>query len=81
MLREVLELEVGLRDSARRDESLHYLRGILSKWSRSASSEAPPPERSQARRLLRAITGGARERVEDDDYRKLLEQYGLGARR
>lgn len=81
MLREVFDLEAGLRDDNRRDESLMLLRARLAQWSKVSRAEQDSPDRSQARRVLRAIAGGASERVRDEDYRKLLEQYAPEVRR
>jgi hypothetical protein len=38
------------------------------------------PERSQPRRVLRSITMRAAGRVQDPEYLKLLERYGLRGR-
>jgi hypothetical protein len=56
------------------------LRERLSKLARKASAGDDSPERSQARRVLRSITMGAAGRVRDQEYLKLLEQYGLSGR-
>ena len=44
-------------------------------WSRSAQAREPSPARSQARRLLGAVAAGASERVKDEEYRSLVQQY------
>ncbi len=72
---EVLTLEAGLREQDRRMESLGRLRDVLSRSARQANAETDSPERRRARRILRTITMGARERVQDGEYLKLLEQY------
>jgi hypothetical protein len=72
---DVLTLEAGLRDESRRMESLGRLRDVLSRSARQANAEVDSPDRRRARRMLRTITMGALERVEDAEYRKLLEQY------
>ena len=73
-LGEIFDLEAGLRDENRRDVSLSRLRDQLTRYARLADAAAESPERSQARRVLRTVTGGAAERVDDPDYRRLLEQ-------
>jgi len=78
-LGEIFDLERQLGDD-RRDMALLTLRERLSKLSRTAASEADTPERSQARRVLRAITAGASERVQDPGYLKLIEQYRVQGR-
>jgi len=74
-LEDVLRLETDLRDEARRPESLGRLRDALSRCARQAGAAADSPERRRARRVLRTITMGAAERVQDIEYLKLLEQY------
>jgi predicted esterase len=78
MLGEIFELEGQLGDDSRRPGALSLLRERLSQLFRKASEEADTPERSQARRVLRAVTAGASERVQDPEYQKLLEQYRTG---
>jgi len=73
MLQEVLTLETGLRDD--RLDSLTRLRASLSRLARQADAPADSPERRRARRVLRGITMGAAERVQDAEYLKLLEPY------
>jgi poly(3-hydroxybutyrate) depolymerase len=72
---DVLTLEAGLRDESRHLESLGRLRDLLSRCARQASADADSQDRRRARRLLRTITMGAAERVQDREYMKLLEQY------
>jgi pimeloyl-ACP methyl ester carboxylesterase len=79
MLREFFALEADLHDADRRPQALTRLRGQLSRWASAANAEADSPARSQARRVLRAVTS-ATGQVEDAEYRKLLEQYGLRGR-
>jgi poly(3-hydroxybutyrate) depolymerase len=69
------ELEAQLRDENRRSEALVQLRSELAKLARAAGAAEETPERSRARRVLRAVTLGAGERVQDPQYRALLEQY------
>src|SRR5437762_6225643 len=71
---EIFDLEAGLRDESRRDASLMRLRQHLLRYAQLANGSTDSPERSQARRLLRLVTGGAAERVDDPVYLKLLEQ-------
>ena len=75
LLGEALEAESRLRDPEARNASLARLRGMLETWSREADSTTASPERSQARRLLGAIAAGAAQRVKDEEYRRLVEQY------
>jgi hypothetical protein len=72
---DVLSLEAALRDETRRMEGLGRLRDVLMRYARQAGAEVDSPERRRARRLLRTITMGAAERVQDAEYLKLLEQY------
>jgi hypothetical protein len=76
MLQEFFDLEAGLRDSEQRAQALFRIRERLSQWARDANADAESAKRSQARRVLRAVTSGAGQ-VQDTEYRKLLEQYGL----
>jgi hypothetical protein len=59
--------------------ALVRIRGQLSRWASDANAEAESSKRSQARRVLRAVTSGTGQ-VQDADYRRLLEQYGLKGR-
>jgi predicted esterase len=74
-LREIFELEAQLGDENRRGEALLTLRDRLAKLSRRAGEAADTPDRSQAVRVLRAITFGAPERVQDRQYLEMLQQY------
>ena len=80
MLSDVFELESHLRDEDRHAEALMRLRDELTKLAQAANAAEESPERNRARRVLRSITAGAGERVQDPDYRKLLEQYGQRGR-
>jgi predicted esterase len=75
LLAEIGELEAGLRDNDRRAQSLLRLRDRFSRLSTSATATADSPERRQARRVLREISAGAAERVQDAEYLKLIQQY------
>jgi predicted esterase len=77
MVSELVELEAGLADSERRSSSLLALRDRLSKLAKKAGEPDASPARSQARRVLRAVTAGAAGRVQDPEYRAILEQYRL----
>ena len=70
----IFELEAGLRDPARHNESLYRLRDELTRVAKIAGGDTDSPERSQARRVLRTISGAAAERVDDPEYRALLDQ-------
>ena len=79
VLSDIFDLEGGLRDGNRRAASLIRLRDQLSRCARTASGEVDSPERSQARRMLRVVTSGASERVDDPQYLQLLEELRRGA--
>jgi hypothetical protein len=80
LLDEIFGLEAGLNDASRHDTSLSRLREQLARFARVADAPTESPERSQARRIMRTITGGAAERVEDPEYRRLLEQFSPARR-
>ena len=65
-----------LGDDTRHSVALLRLRDRLTMLARTAGIEEDSPERSQARRLLRAVTAGSAERVQDPDYLRVLEEYG-----
>ena len=71
---EIFDLEAGLRDENRHDESLIRLRQQLLRYAQAANASTDSPDRSQARRVLRLVSGGAADRVDDPVYLKLLEQ-------
>jgi len=75
MVDEIAGLEAGLSDASRHDANLSRLRVYLVRFARAADAPAESPERSQARRMLRVVTGGGNERVEDPEYRRLLAQF------
>ena len=74
-LDEALVIEARLRDPSSRAASLTRLRTLFESWSRAASAGEPSAERARARRLLGAVAAGASERVKDDEYRALVQQY------
>jgi dienelactone hydrolase len=75
VLDEIFGLEAGLTDPGRHDTSLSRLREQLARLARLADAPTESPERSQARRIMRTITGGASERVDDPEYQRLLAQF------
>jgi len=81
MLTDIFELEAGLTDESRRALNLGRLRDQLLRYKRVAESETDSPERSQARRLLRSVTFGAVDRVEDSQYLRLLQEISPAVRR
>lgn len=75
LLDDALATESRLRDRASRANALDRMRQMFEEWSRAARAEAPSAARSQARRLLGAVAAGAAERVKDEEYRALVQQY------
>jgi dienelactone hydrolase len=75
LLDETLATEVRLKDPGARSAALARLRLLFEGWSLGAQAPEPSPARSQARRLLGAIAAGAAERVRDEEYRALVQQY------
>ena len=75
LLREALDVEARLRGPDARAASLARLRGMLENWSRAAGAATASPLRSQARRLLGALAAGAAERVKDEEYLRLVQQF------
>jgi hypothetical protein len=75
LLEEALAAEARLKEAGGRTAALATLRNLFEGWSRSAQAAEPSPARSQARRLLGAMAAGAAERVKDDEYRSLVQQY------
>ena len=80
MLGDIFELEAGLGDDGGHQTAMVRLRDRLSKLADAANAAEDSPARERARRVLRAITAGASERVQDREYRALLDQYGLRGR-
>ena len=72
---DLLTLERELKDDAQRRDAMAMLRDKLTKISRAASATADSAERRRSRRVLRSVTMGASERVQDPDYLKMLEQF------
>jgi hypothetical protein len=75
MLREIVEFESRLAYEERHAEAMTLLRDRLSRLSKTGSGELDTPERSQARRVLRAVIFGAPSRTEDQQYLMLVEQF------
>lgn len=74
-LDEALAAEARLKEAATRAAALTSLRVMFEGWARAAQAPDPSAARSQARRLLGAIGAGAAERVKDEEYRALVQQY------
>jgi|SRR5262245_40021626 len=72
LLSEIFTLEAALGDPDRHAETMMNLRDRVSRLAKKASAEADSPERSQARRVLRAIAAGASGRVQDLEYLQML---------
>jgi pimeloyl-ACP methyl ester carboxylesterase len=75
LIEKFLILEAGLNDPERRMDSYGDLKFLLTDLSKKANAATDSPDRSRARRVLRIVTMGASERVKDEDYLKLLQQY------
>src|SRR4029450_3902725 len=80
LLSDVFALEAALGDRDRHGETMLALRDRLSRLAKKASAEGESPERSQARRVLRAIAAGASGRVQDREYLQLLTSFDLRPR-
>ena len=74
MAREIFELEAALGDDDSHQIVMGRLRDKLSRLARDAEAADESPTRARARRVLRAITAGAGERVSDAAYRNLLSE-------
>ena len=74
-LEEIGRLEAGLADSSTRSESYADLRRVLEDCRKKATATDGSPQRDSAARILRVVTMGASERVQDQEYLKLLQQY------
>jgi len=80
LLADIFALEGELGDPDRHGQAMLTLRDRLTRLSKKASAEIDSPERSQARRVLRAITAGASGRVQDREYLQLLNEFGIRGR-
>jgi dienelactone hydrolase len=74
MLADIFASEARLADDERRPVALASLRDQLWRLAKMAAAAAESPERSQARRVLRAITSGAAGRVQDREYLALINE-------
>jgi dienelactone hydrolase len=74
MLADIFASEARLADDERRSVALASLRDQLWRLAKTAAAAAESPERSQARRVLRAITSGAAGRVQDREYLALINE-------
>jgi pimeloyl-ACP methyl ester carboxylesterase len=84
-LEDLFTLEAALKYDETHLATMGRLRDWLARTARQADAASDSPERRRARRLMRNATVGAGERVQDAEYRKLLQQYrpapaGRGAR-
>lgn len=77
LMNDLIELEAGLHDETMRTENLLRLHETLSRVFKRATAATDTPDRQQARRVLRAVTAGSAERVQDAEYRKMLESFRL----
>ena len=77
LIERIQELEAGLRSDERRNDSLMTLRVVLEDSFKQANAATDSPSRRRARRVLRVVTSGANQRVQDPDYLKLLEKFRL----
>ena len=80
MMAELGQLEGTLADGERRMQALLTMRDRLSKLSEKATAPEASPERSRARRVLRALSSGVSARTSDREYLALIEKYGLRGR-
>lgn len=79
LMNELIELEAGILDETTRGVSLARLRDTLAKAYKQATAPEDSPQRQQSRRVIRAITAGSVERVQDPEYRKMLDGFRLPA--
>jgi dienelactone hydrolase len=80
LLNDIFDLEAGLKDQNRRGQNLSRLRDQLLRYERAAGAASDSAERSQARRVLRTVTMGADERVDDPQYLRLIQEIRQRAR-
>lgn len=74
VLVDVATFEAGLRVPDSHDDALFRARSLLLGLHRKAQAADDTPERRMARRVLRVVTGGARERTTDPEYLKVIDQ-------
>ena len=75
LLSDIFALEAALDDPARHGPTMLALRDRVMRLAKKAAAEGESPERSQARRVLRAITAGASGRVQDREYLQMLNEF------
>jgi len=75
LLEDFGRMEAGLSDSATRNDSFSGLRHLIQDCHKKATAPDDSPQRSSARRVLRAVTMGGSERVQDAEYLALLQKY------
>lgn len=80
IITELGSLEASLADGERRAQAILTLRDRLSKLSQKAQAADESPERSRARRVLRAVASGASSRTQDREYLELLDKYAPRSR-
>ena len=80
MVTELGTWEATLSDGERRPQAILALRDRLANLDQAAQSPQDSPERSRARRVLRALTSGASARTQDREYLALLEKYRVSGR-
>jgi hypothetical protein len=80
LLSDIFALEAALADPDRHGETMMTLRDRVSRLAKKAAAPGETPDRSQARRVLRAITAGASGRVQDREYLQMLNEFGRSGR-
>jgi dienelactone hydrolase len=80
LVSDIFALEAELGDPDRHAQTMMALRDQLARLVKKASAGSESPERSQARRVLRAITAGAPGRVQDREYLQMLNEFGARPR-
>jgi hypothetical protein len=75
MLVQIATLEAGLRTDDQAMDSLSQLRDLLARLWKQATSPDDSLDRSRARRVLRSVTAGASDRVQNAEYLRMLQQY------
>jgi hypothetical protein len=73
--RQILGLEAQLGNIDQRGQALLGLRSEWKRLSGAANGAADTPERRRARRVLRGLSMGARERASDAEYQAIVAQY------
>lgn len=74
-LDDVLSLENQLASPDQRQSALAQLRDRWKKLNAASKASNDSPDRRIARRILRALSSG--QRVQDPEYRKIVEEYRL----